>query len=61
MNTLVNRKSYGLPNKISSCEVSALKVNKAVQHDNNFVLGGFKDYYSNLAGKLFEKSPQAPK
>ena len=51
MNALVNRKSYGLPNKISSCEVSALKVNKTVQHDTNLVLGGFKDYYSNLAGE----------
>ena len=34
-------KSLGLPKKISSCEVSALKVNKTVQHDTNFVLGGF--------------------
>ena len=34
-------KSSGLPKKISSCEVSALKVNKTVQHDTNFVLGGF--------------------
>ena len=26
-------KSLGLPNKTSSCEVSALTVNKTVQHD----------------------------
>ena len=45
-------KSLVLPKKISSCEVSALKVNKTVQHDTNLVLGGFKDYHSNLAGKL---------
>ena len=41
-------KSLGLPNKISSCEVSAVKVNKTVQHDTNLVSGGFKDYYSTL-------------
>ena len=50
--------SLGLPKKISSCEVSALKVNKTVQHDTNLVLGGFKDYYSNLAGKLSKKLPK---
>ena len=32
-------KSLGLPNKISSCEVSVLKVNKTVQHDKNLILG----------------------
>ena len=53
-------KSLGLPKKISSCEVSALKVNKTVQHDTNLVLGGFKDYYSNLAGKLLKKLPKPP-
>ena len=35
-------KSLGLLNKIASCEVSALKVNKTVQHDKSLVLGGFK-------------------
>ena len=60
MNALVNRKSYGLPNKISSCEVSALKVNETVQHDNNIVLSGFKDYYSNLAGKKKKNLPKPP-
>ena len=53
-------KSLGLPNKTSSCEVSALKVNKTVQHDTNLVLGGFKDYYSNLAGNLLQKLPKPP-
>ena len=53
-------KSLGLPKKISSCEVSALKVNKTVQQDTNLVLGGFKDYYSNLAGKLLKKLPKPP-
>ena len=45
-------KPLGLPNKTSSCEVSALKVNKTVQHDTNLVLGGFNNCYSNLAGNL---------
>ena len=40
--------------------MSALKVNKIVQHDTNLVLGGFKDYYSHLAGNLFEKLPKPP-
>ena len=53
-------KSLGLPKKISSCEVSALNVNKTVQHDANLVLGGFKDYYSNLVGKLLKKLPKPP-
>ena len=59
MNPLVNRKSYGkslgLPKQISSCEVNALKVNRTIQHDTNLDLGGFKDYYSNLAGKCLKK------
>ena len=38
-----------LPKKISSCEVSALKVNKTFQQDTNLVLGRFKDYYSHFA------------
>ena len=65
--SLVNRKGYGkllkslgLPNKISSCEVSPLKVNKTVQHDKNLVLGGFKVYYSNLARNLLKKLSKPP-
>ena len=38
--------------------MSALKVNKMVQHDTNLVLGGFKDYYFNLAGNLLKKLPK---
>ena len=53
-------KSLGLPKKISSCAVSALKVKKTVKHDTNLVLGGFKDYYANLVGKLLEKLPKSP-
>ena len=52
-------KSLGLPNKISSSEVSALKVNKTAQHDKNLALGEFKNYYSNLAGNLL-KNPLTP-
>ena len=40
--------------------MSGLKVNKTVQHDTNLVLSGFKDYYSNLAGKLLKKLPKPP-
>ena len=37
-------KSLVLPNKISSCEVSALKTSNADEHDANSVLEGFKNY-----------------
>ena len=37
-------KFLGLPNKISSCEVSALKINNTVENDGNSILG-FKNYY----------------
>ena len=40
--------------------MSALKVNKTVQHGTNLVLGGFKDYYCNLAGNLLKKLPKPP-
>ena len=53
-------KSLGLPNKTSSCEVRALKVNKTVQHDTNLVLRGFRDYCSNLARNLLKKLPKPP-
>ena len=49
-----------LPSNTFSCEVSALKVNKTVKHDTNVVLGGFKDYYSKLAGNLLKKPPRPP-
>ena len=41
-------KSLGLPNKISSCEVSALKINNTAEHDANSVFA-FENYYSLLA------------
>ena len=40
--------------------MSALKVNKTVQHDTNLVLGEFEDYYSNLPGNLLKKFPKPP-
>ena len=52
-------KSLGLPNKISSCEVSALKINNTVEHINS-ILEGFKNYYSTLAENLVNMLPKAP-
>ena len=49
-----------MPNKVSSCGVSALGINKTVQHGNIVILGGFKDYYSNLAGNLLKKLRKYP-
>lgn len=45
-------KSLDLPNKSLSCEVSALRVSKTVQHYTNLILGinfNFKDYFSKIA------------
>ena len=53
-------KSLGLPDKISSCEVSVLKVNKTVQHDKNLVFSRFKYYASNRAGHLLKKLHKSP-
>ena len=53
-------KSLGLPNKISSCEVSALKINNTVEHDANSVLEGFKNHYSTLAENLIKMLPKVP-
>ena len=39
--------------------MSAQKVNKTVQLDTNLILGGLKDYYSNLAEKLLKKLPKS--
>ena len=49
-----------MPNKISSCEVSALKVNNTVEHDVNLILEGFKNCYSILAEDLVNILPKAP-
>ena len=54
-------KSLGLPNKISSCEVSALKINNTVEHDANSVLEDFKNYYSTLTKNLVNMLSKAPK
>ena len=53
-------KSLDLRNKISSCEVSALKVNKTAQHGKKLVLGGFKDYCYNSAENLLKKLSKPP-
>ena len=53
-------KYLGLNNKISSCEVNALKMNNTVEHDANSVLEGFKSYYSTLAENLVNMIPNAP-
>ena len=51
------------PNKTFSGEVSALRVNKAIQQDINLVLEGFKDYYSKETSrrKPYKKAPKIPK
>ena len=51
-------KSLGLPKKIYSYEVSALKINNTVEHDANSILG-FKNYYSTLAENLVNMLPKA--
>ena len=51
-------KSLGLPKKISSYEVSALKINDTVEHGANSILG-FKNYYSTLADNLVNMLPKA--
>ena len=53
-------KSLGLPNKISSCEVSALKINNTVEHDANSILEGFKNYCSTQAENLVNVLPKVP-
>ena len=53
-------KSLGLPNKMSSCEVSALKMNNTFDYVANLILEGFKSYYSTLAENLVNKLPKAP-
>ena len=49
-----------MPNKISSSEVSALKINIEVENDANSRLEGFKNYYSALAENLVNMLPKAP-
>ena len=49
-----------MPNKVSSCEVKALKINNTVDHDVNSVLAGFKSYYSTLGENLIKLLPNPP-
>ena len=38
----------GLPSETYPCEVGALKIKNAVEHNVNSVLEGFRNYYSTL-------------
>ena len=49
-----------MPNKISSFQVNALKINNTVEHDATLILEGFKNYYSTLAEKIVNMLPKAP-
>ena len=49
-----------LPNKISSFEVSAIRVSKTVQYVTVLVLGRLKNYYSNIDGSLLKKLLKPP-
>ena len=42
-------KSLELPNKVSSCEVKALRINNTVEYDVNSVLKGFKKLLLNFS------------
>ena len=53
-------RSLGLPNKISSCEVSALKIYNTVEHYTKSILEGFGNYYPSLAEKLANMLPKSP-
>ena len=52
-------KSLVLPKKISSCKVSALKINSIVEHVNS-VLEGFRNYSSTLVEKLVKMLSKTP-
>ena len=52
-------KILGLLNKISPCEVSALKIDNTVEHNANSILS-FENYYSTLAEKLVNMLPKHP-
>ena len=51
-------KPLGLPNKVYSREVKALKIDNTVEHDVNAVLDGFKSYYSTFAENLVKLLPK---
>ena len=48
-----------MPNKFTSCEFSALKINNTVEHDGNSVLESLKNYYSTYAENLVKILPKA--
>ena len=52
--------SLGVPNEISSCEVSGWKIINAVEYDASTVLEGFKNYYSIFPENLVKMLPKAP-
>ena len=52
-------KSLVLPNKISSCAVSAFRINNTVEYDGNSVSNSFKNYYSTFEDNLIKMLPKA--
>ena len=50
----------GLPSKMSSCEVNALKIKNTVEHDVNSVLEGFRNLLNSI-GKPCKNAPQTNK
>ena len=52
-------KSLGLPNRFSSCEVSAFRIKNTIKHDGKSVLESLKNYYSTLAENLVKMLPKA--
>ena len=53
-------KSLGLPKKSLHVKWVHWKSIKQSNIDTNLVLGGFKDYYSELPGKILKKLPKPP-
>ena len=49
-----------MPNKVFSCEVKALKINRTVEPDVNSMLEGFKSYYCTLAENLVKLLSKPP-
>ena len=52
--------SLGLPNKLLSYKVSALRVNKTVQYDTNLVLAECEYYCSNATANILKKLLKPP-
>lgn len=51
-------KSLELTNKVSYCEVKALRINNTVEYDVNSVLKGFKKLRLNFSEKPSKIAPQ---